>query len=234
MRLLILDSIRGLAFCFMFIFHIFVILKLFNYDINLHNNNIKYFGIIARNLFILLFGISLHLSYINSSNIISFKKKILNKSKLLIQYSIIITIITYLLIPDKYIVFGILHFLSISILILYNFINNINILCIIFISIFIFNIINTNISQYSYLISFFIPYYKDTIDHFYIFNWINIIIIGIFISHIIHKYNFIKKIKQIQSKHNLFSLIGQNSLQLYILHWPLLYLLLKLFLYSFS
>ena len=48
MRLLILDSIRGLAFCFMFIFHIFVILKLFNYDINLHNNNIKYFGIIAK------------------------------------------------------------------------------------------------------------------------------------------------------------------------------------------
>ena len=61
MRLLILDSIRGLAFCFMFIYHIFVILKLFNYDINLHNNNIKYFGIIARNLFILIFGISLHI-----------------------------------------------------------------------------------------------------------------------------------------------------------------------------
>ena len=77
--------------------------------------------------------------------------------------------------------------------------------------------------------SFFIPYYKNSLDHFYIFKWINIIILGIFISHFIYKYNLHNKIKKIQSKDNILSLIGKNSLILYIIHWPVIYCIIKIF-----
>lgn len=234
MRIILLDSIRGIAFCLMFIYHIFVLLNIFNYNINLNNYYINIIGVIARNLFILIFGISLYISYKNSLNIISFKKKQLYKSKLLLKYSIVITIITYLLIPDKYIVFGILHFLSISIIILYNHINNLKNLFIIFIFILIFNYINIYPLKKSYLTSFFVPYYKNSIDHFYIFKWINIIIIGIFISYFINKYKYDHKLKKIQSKDNILSLIGKNSLILYIIHWPILFILIKLLEIAFN
>lgn len=234
MRIILLDSIRGIAFCLMFIYHIFVLLNIFNYNINLNNYYINIIGIISRNLFILIFGISLYISYKNSLNIISFKKKQLYKSKLLLKYSIIITIITYLLIPDKYIVFGILHFLSISIIILYNHINNLKNLFIIFIFILIFDYIKIYSVKISYLTSFFIPYYKSSIDHFYIFKWINIIIIGIFISYFINKYKYDHKLKKFQSKDNILSLIGKNSLILYIIHWPILCILIKLLEIAFN
>ena len=134
MRLEILDTIRGIAFILMFIFHIFIALNLFtNYNYNIDSPILKIIGIISRTLFILLLGVSLYLSYINSKNEKDYKKKQIKRSLQLLLVGIYITIITYIVIPDKYIVFGIMHFMAIVLLILYNFVNNIPILLIIFI-----------------------------------------------------------------------------------------------------
>lgn len=239
MRIDILDKLRGSAFILMFIFHIFVAINLFtNKYYNLDSSIIKYIGIIARYLFLLLLGISLYLSYKNSKNEDDYKKKQMKRSIQLLSIGIYVTIITYLVIPDKYIVFGILHFMAIIILILFNFVNNIPLLLIIFISIeFIKNIqldyINDG-SFKSFIKGIFgFSFYKNTIDHFYILKWINLVIIGILIGHIINYINNFNKLhdknkKPIIKKSNnncLLTKIGKNTLILYIIHLPILYII---------
>lgn len=227
MRIYIIDTLRGIAFSLMFIFHIFVAINtLTPLDYNLNNFYLNYIGYIARILFILLFGVSLSLSYYNSSNLIEYKKKQLYKSRLLLFCGILITILTYIYIPNNYIVFGILHFLSISLLLLFHFVNNIPLL--LFISLLSICIQYTyKFNQQSFFISMFIPTYKKTIDHFHIITYIYIIIIGILIGHFI-KYiqaNYTKLFNKYNIKHsNIVSLIGQNSLLLYMLHIPLIYI----------
>ena len=233
MRLQFLDIIRAISFILMFIFHIFVTINIFKsnyYD--LKNPIINNIGFIARNLFILLFGISLYLSYISSNNIIDYKKKQFNRINILLICSIIITTITYIFIPDKYIVFGILHFFSISTIILYNFVNNIPVLLIILLFILFYNnYISISYSKKTYPIGMFIPYYKSTIDHFHIFKYLPILIIGILLGHIIHRINKKYNLSKYKFKNKILEFIGQNTLLLYMLHIPILYILVRLFLY---
>jgi len=243
MRIDILDKLRGGAFILMFIFHFFIAINLFtNNYYNLDSFIIKYIGIIARYLFLLLLGISLYLSYKNSKNNEDYRKKQLKRSIQLLVAGIYVTIITYLIIPDKYIVFGILHFMAVIILILFNFVNNIPLLLIIFISVeFIKNIKLDFLNDGSFKTFikgiFGFSFYKNTVDHFYILKWINIIIIGILIGHIINYINNFNKLhdrnnKNIIKKNNnnsLLTKIGKNTLILYIIHLPILYIITTLF-----
>ena len=231
MRIQFLDIIRAISFILMFIFHIFVAINLFKNDYyNLNESILYYIGFISRNIFILLFGISLYLSYINSNNIIDYKKKQFHRINMLLICSIIITITTYIFIPNKYIVFGILHFFSISTIILYNFVNNIPVLLIILLFILFYNnYIPISYSKKTYPIAMFIPYYKSTIDHFHIFKYLPVLIIGILLGHLIHHINKKHNLSKYQFKNKILEFIGKNTLLLYMIHIPILYILVGLF-----
>ena len=242
MNINIINKTRGIAFILMFIFHIFIFLKLLT-NINYLNNPIlNFIGIIARNIFIVLVGVSLYLSFKNSKNIEEYKKKQLLRSIKIYCIAIYITILTYFIIPEHYIVFGVLHFISISILLLYNFVNNIFVLISILIICFI-------LSNYKYTLilpdsSFLGTYingilginiYKTTMDSFPLIIWIPKIILGIFIGYILYyfykKHNKYKKNnkKIIQKNENIIDLIGKNTLLLYALHIPIIIIIILLF-----
>tara|TARA_X000000368_G_C22803528_1_gene611417 strand:- start:50 stop:775 length:726 start_codon:yes stop_codon:yes gene_type:complete len=239
----------------MFIFHIFVVLNIFNKtSYSLSNPYLDIIGKVSRNTFVVLFGISLYLSYRNSKNEKDYKKKQIKRSFFLLLCGIYITILTYMAVPDKYVVFGILHYLAIVVLILYNFVNNKLLLSIIFlITIFIQNNYNSN---YSYLpdksITSFIKgisglgFYKASIDHFPILKWISVTIFGILIGHFLFDTKIIKDNKDNKNnkdnkdnkdptsknkEDNIFikvlKYIGRNSLMLYIIHIPLLFYVIK-------
>ena len=144
MNINFINKTRGIAFIFMFIYHIFVFLKLLTILIILNNPILNFIGFISRNIFIILVGVSLYLSFKNSKNIEEYKKKQLLRSIKIYCIAIYITILTYFIIPNHYVVFGVLHFISISILLLYNFVNNIFILILILIICFI-------LSNYKYI-----------------------------------------------------------------------------------
>tara|TARA_B100001142_G_scaffold261907_1_gene264745 strand:- start:160 stop:912 length:753 start_codon:yes stop_codon:yes gene_type:complete len=242
----IINKTRGVAFIFMFIFHIFVFLKLLTHINYLNNPILNFIGIIARNIFIVLVGVSLYLSFKNSKNIEEYKKKQLLRSIKIYCIAIYITILTYFIIPEHYIVFGVLHFISISILLLYNFVNNIFALISILIICFI-------LSNYKYTLilpdsSFLGTYingilgmniYKTTMDSFPLIIWIPKIILGIFIGYFLHyfyneynnKYKKNNKItKQTKQKNeNIIDLIGKNTLVLYALHIPIIIIIILLF-----
>lgn len=245
MNINIINKTRGVAFILMFIFHIFVFLKLLTHINYLNNPILNFIGIIARNIFIVLVGVSLYLSFKNSKNIEEYKKKQLLRSIKIYCIAIYITILTYFIIPEHYIVFGVLHFISISILLLYNFVNNIFALISILIICFI-------LSNYKYTLilpdsSFLGTYingilgmniYKTTMDSFPLIIWIPKIILGIFIGYLLHyfynKYN--NKYKKNNNKkitkrknENIIDLIGKNTLILYALHIPIIIIIILFF-----
>lgn len=251
MDILFINNIRGVAFIMMFIYHIFVFLyALTNYNY-LNNKFLDFIGSISRNIFILLVGVSLYLSYKNSNNIVEYRKKQLLRSIKIYCIAIYVTIITYFTIREKYVVFGVLHFIAISILLLHNFVNNIFILIIILLVCLI-------LSNYKYIFklpgySNFINYlnsvigfsiYKNTIDSFPLIKWIPVVIIGIFIGHFIYyyhkKFNNINKKNQntkttslnkntSQKKQNILSIIGKNTLLLYVIHIPIIIFAIKIY-----
>ena len=128
MEIILINTLRGIAFIFMFIYHIFVFLKVMTKYDYLNNYFLNFIGIISRNIFIILVGVSLYLSYINSKDFNIYKKKQILRSIKIYIIAMFITLFTYYTIYEYYIIFGVLHFISISVLLLHNFINNFKIL----------------------------------------------------------------------------------------------------------
>lgn len=248
MNINIINKTRGVAFILMFIFHIFIFLKLLTHINYLNNPILNFIGIIARNIFIILVGVSLYLSFKNSKNIEEYKKKQLLRSIKIYCIAIYITILTYFIIPEHYIVFGVLHFISISILLLYNFVNNIfALICILIICFTLSNYKYTFILPNTSFLGTYINgilgmnIYKTTMDSFPLIIWIPKIILGIFIGYFIHyfyktyennnlKKKQYKKTQQSIKKHeNIIDFIGKNTLVLYALHIPIIIIIILLF-----
>ena len=200
MRIDYLDYIRGIAFILMLIFHIFIFLKLFtNLNINTNNTFLILIGLIARYLFVILFGLSLYLSYKYKNNYEEYNKKYLKKIILLLISSIFITIFTYYILPEQFVYFGILHFMCLSMILLFYFINNYNVLLILLIILIFFSIYNNNYDIYDKTDNIFdgilgLGFYKRSIDHFKLLKWLPIVIAGILLGHLSenNKYTYKK------------------------------------------
>lgn len=232
-RIIIIDFIRGIAILLMIIQHVFISLNIFNnFDFNVMTGILGIISSISRNLFIILFGISLLLSYKNDKK--NFYKKQFKRLIILIGSSLIITILSYLVDKNNYIHFGILHFMSLSLFIILLIIHNKYLTYISFILSYLSSFMQNCIDCFDYnqlskfimnIIGIF-PYYKSSFDHFPLNKWLYKIIFGIIIGQNVN-------LKKIDIKNNLFissmSKIGQKSLIIYLVHLPILYILNKIF-----
>lgn len=122
-RNLTIDNLRGIAFLLMLFQHVFYFYDVStNYVTNYRSIEIvDNAGTISRNLFILLAGYSVYMTYKKDKKDKDKKdtkwlEKRMKRSTQIMEHALLITIVTYLLYPDKFIQFGILHFLSIGIL----------------------------------------------------------------------------------------------------------------------
>lgn len=126
-RNLTIDNLRGIAFLLMLFQHVFYFYDVStNYSTNYRSIEIvDNAGTISRNLFILLAGYSVYMTYKKEQekekkdkekNNTKWLEKRAKRSIQIFEHALLITIVTYLLYPDKFIQFGILHFLSIGIL----------------------------------------------------------------------------------------------------------------------
>ena len=247
MEIIFINYLRAFAFILMFIYHIFVFLKVQINQDYLNNYFIDFIGIISRNIFIILVGVSLYLSYHNSTDLNSYKKKQLYRSIKIYLCAIFITLFTYYSIYKYYVIFGVLHFISLAILLLHNFINNFIMLFIILSVCTYFNYNNLYLHSSNSFINYIynilgFNIYKNTIDSFPLIKWLPKVIIGIFIGFIITKY-YINNIQPNKFKnnknnknnkkvfniiHNVVDFIGKNTLVLYIIHFPIIYFIIKL------
>ena len=211
-----LDLIRGIAIIMMIVFHLIYDLNEFGYtDIPLSNFWLtSYWRYLIVFLFLNSVGISLVIAYGNGYRLNKFMKRL----SLLGLATFSVSVGTYILFPDAWVYFGILHLIWTGTLIAIFFIQLPKISLFIAALIFLFGYLNlTDLSFLRILLSNYLP--LSSVDFYPLFPWIAFIFTGIYLGHNpIYKKIFFVKLPLLQ-------LIGQHSLIIYLLHQVILFAL---------
>ena len=234
------DSLRGLAIVMMVVFHFIFDLNYFGiYSFDIHSGFLWWFARITASMFIFLVGVSLSLSYARTTILnrnINEKKlflKYLKRGLKIFSYGLLITAATYIFIGDGFIVFGILHFIGMAIILEYVFIKRkyTNLfLGLAFIAAGIF-LMNFRFNFYGLLWLGFTPNNFYTVDYFPLLPWLGIVSFGIFVGNTLYE-KYVRRFKLPDLSSNLIvkisSFLGKHSLLIYLIHQPIIILLLFL------
>lgn len=228
-----IDFLRGAAIILMVLYHLAFDLYLFGYNISLIGSGyVKAVGAIAGILFVFLVGFSLNISFSKSQSF----DKYLKRGLFIFGLGLLITLATYLVYRDQYILFGVLHLIGISIVLAYFFrkLGNWNYLIgLIFISLGLF--LKHKIFTFSSLLIFgFMPYGFNSLDYYPLLPWFGVVLIGLALGGNLYPkgkrselVNAFRKIQpNILTKTMIF--LGRNSLIIYLIHQPILFAILKL------
>jgi len=217
-RYIMIDFLRGLGILLMIIFH-------FVFDLNfsrvvhitfLNNPFWIGFGRLILTIFLICVGMGLALVHKTGIKWSSVKKRFYKIG----GWALIITIITYILVPKHFIFFGVLHCIAVASVVGIFFVNRPKLslfLCLLlFIPHVIFQPTLIPISKWLGVIP---------IDHIPLYPWVGMVFLGIYLESINFHKIFLKK--NLLTKP--FELMGKHSLKIYLVHQPLLFSLLFLF-----
>ncbi|NOR84739.1 DUF1624 domain-containing protein [archaeon] len=224
-----LDLLRGIAIILMIFYHALYDLFYFaDFELNLWSGVFWFIGRTSAFIFIFLVGVCMTISYShakkkNSKNGL-FRKYLIRGSKIFLL-GFLITAITYLFLPGGTIYFGILHFIGVSVVLGYLFLEfkRINLVfgaVVVAIGYYLKNLI---FGFSSLLFLGFTPENFYTIDYFPLFPWFGVVLLGIFFGNTFYsggERRFL--ITDYSSKLKALLFVGKNSLLIYLLHQPIL------------
>lgn len=228
-RLWELDFLRGLAILLMIAFHlVFDLKEFFSFEkLNYKTGFWYYEGKFSAMLFVLLAGITSSLIYQRGKDGRLLKKNALRGFRLILL-GLFITLATFIFARNETIWFGILHFLGLAILI------TIPLLSYRWINVFLAGLIfllypliqNLHPTNYLGLIFGLLPYGFNSYDHYSLIPWLSYFLIGIALGNWIYKDD--KKLieRNPTSAEKQVMRLGKYSLWIYLLHQPLLLLML--------
>ena len=230
---------RGIAIVMMIIFHFLYDLNFFGIvKIDVFKGPLGLFGKSIFIIFLLLVGISMVLSSSRRKKEGTYNFLIyLKRGVKIFLWGMVITIITYLVIPEAYVKFGILHLIGISVILSFPFLrfkytNLIAGIVVITIGLYLQNLtVNTT---WLYWLGLTTHMFR-AVDHFPIFPYFGIVLIGLFVGKIAYK-NFIRSfsLPSIEKNKIIYSIcfFGKHSLLIYLVHQPLLIVILYIARYS--
>ncbi len=218
-----IDLIRGIDL---------ILMVLFNYSVTL-----SYFGLVQKpsdpvysfilpriiaGIFIFISGTVAYISFKNDSR--NFRKRYFTRGLKLLVFAALITLFTYIFVPEGTVLFGILHFFAFS-----------SFLVPFFIRYERFELVAGSLIVLSgvYLQEFdirnllwlgIIPVSFSTFDYFPLVPWLGALMLGTYSG----KY-VVEKTEGIRFGDGLagiFGFLGKNSLTIYLIHQPLLVILL--------
>lgn len=228
-----LDLVRGIAIFMMIVYHLLWDLTYFDIiSIQLFSGFWKVFQVATGTIFISLVGICLVISTNNPW-------KLFKRGGFIFGLGLIITGITYVIFPEKYIFFGILHFIGISIMLSPPFLNIKQSFQWINLILGIIIIIAGNYLKYHYVNFNYLAWFGfksltlQSVDYYPLLPWFGLVLIGIFFGNLMyqgHKRQFtliaMNELKKISSVFSLLSLslsfLGKRSLLIYFIHQPIL------------
>lgn len=232
LRLHLIDEIRGFCIICMVFYHALYSLEFIFYD-NTFSRVFDFLSIFEPGfafVFIIISGFCCELS----------RSNILRGARLFV-IAMLITLVTYLFFPEQIIVFGILHMLSIS-MVLYGILKPViakipeilGIIICLTLFVLTFKITLGKIGPFSlplgiYKYNFLFPvgicsYKFYSADYFPLLPWVFIFFLGSFIGSIGIKRGFAEFMYIKHSR--LLSFAGRNTLLIYIIHQPVIYVII--------
>ena len=233
-----IDFLRGIAILLMILFHALYDFNYFGgYNFDLHSGIWFYVGRASALMFIFVVGISLTLSHSKAIGMNLSKsemyKKYIKRGMWIFSWGLTITLITWLFLKDGFVVFGILHFIGLSIILAYPFLkmhkHNLPIGAgIIFAGVYLGKLT----FDFPWLLWIGLkPYNFHSLDYYPLFPWFGVILIGIFVGNSLYP-NYTRKF-DLKDRNGslpirLFCMLGRRSLLIYLIHQPILIALLYL------
>lgn len=221
-----IDFLRGIAIIMMIIFHLLWDLNyFFDFQILLRSGFWSFFQNMTASLFLFLVGISLNITNLKKNVPAS---KYIKRGFKIIFLGFIITVVTKIIFPNNFVIFGILHLIGFSIIFSYflrkakfwNFIFGI-------ITILTGMYLDEITASFNWLLIFGI--HSDnfySVDYFPIFPWFGVVLMGLFFGDILYSKKGRKiKIRDI-SKNIIIKqicFIGKKSIIIYLIHQIILY-----------
>ncbi|WP_321423067.1 heparan-alpha-glucosaminide N-acetyltransferase [uncultured Methanobacterium sp.] len=235
-----IDVLRGLAILMMITYHLVFDLTYFGiFPFNVSSGIWWWFARTTAFIFLFLVGISLTLSYTRAERIGSQKEKkilfpkYLKRGVKIFSLGLLITLVTWIFIPEDFIVFGVLHFIGIAIILEYPFLKKKYTNLILGI-IFIFSgfFLAQFTVSYPWLLWLGLkPAEFVTVDYFPLLPWLGVVSLGIFAGKTLYP-NYERRFHLPELSKNLFtgifSFLGRHSLLIYLIHQPILILILYL------
>jgi uncharacterized membrane protein len=234
-----IDLIRGLAVIMMVIYHALFDIYFFTiYPVDVTTGFWKIFAMITASLFLLLVGISFTISAAKAEVTMdrqNYFMKYLKRGISILLIAILITIVTWLYLGEGYIIFGILHLIGVSIIIAPFFFHRKAVSLyggILFIVVGI--LLSTVRGPFILLPLGIYPVSFYSVDYTPIFPWFGLVLIGIYLGELLYPngkrgYSLpglsgYSKLPEFPGK--ALSFLGRHSLAIYILHQPVIILLL--------
>jgi len=242
-RAIALDALRGVAILMMIAYHTLFDLCYFGSDsfspIILSSFLVILFQRVTASLFIVIAGISIALSLhvLSTTTTKTPNRHFLNRTLFLGVVALLITVATWIYPHDWFISFGIIHLLAVSTLIIpffFNFSDKTNLIIaatIILVGSFILPNIYVN-APFLFPIGLITPDYS-ALDFFPILPWFGVFLAGFVIGKKLISTN--SKLVDITIIHptnktfqSLLAFLGRNSLIIYLIHQPLILVLLAI------
>jgi uncharacterized membrane protein len=233
-----IDLLRGFAIVLMIPFHILFDLRFFGFSgIKLSESFWYYSPRLIAFLFILLAGVSLSISYSRSKKGAAgafLFGKYLSRGAGIFFWGLVITAVTWLLFRDEYIIFGILHFIGLSIILSYPFLRMGYCNLVLGISCIAAGMyLQDQTFPFPYLLFLgFVPVSFSSLDYFPLMPWFGVFLIGIFLGNTLYQ-GAARSFSLPDSSKNIIAIIlcyaGRHSLAIYLLHQPAILAVLLLF-----
>lgn len=222
-RYFTVDVLRGMSLILMIIFHFGFDLTAFGYTHYDTNNDIEWriFRAIIVSGFLLAVGMSSYLAY---GKRIKLSKLAVAIARLVLVAGFI-SLSSYLMYPQYWVYFGIIHFIAVALLLSLLFLHVPRIALIVGLSLIVgyFTDVITMAEAWRWSVNHLgIP--SKTMDLVSIVPWFGVVLIGIFVI----SYRLVPNIK-VNGFTQFVSRMGQHSLLIYLLHQPFLYLCFYIF-----
>jgi uncharacterized membrane protein len=232
-RYIEIDLLRSLAILMMVLYHLaFDMSVLYGWNIDVFSGGFWLFARSSANLFLLLVGISFAISWERT------KKwgKYLRRGLFIFSCGLLVSLATYLFDPSTYVRFGILHLIGAAMILLPLFapLKLWNAL----VGLGMIAVGTVVLKGMTIPTSLFIPLGLptpsfETVDYFPLFPWFGVILLGVALGHLFYVRNrawraFMADTLNESRFSQAFSFLSRHSLLIYLLHQPVLLLLLRL------
>ena len=209
-----LDLMRGVAIIMMIAFHFIYDLNSFGFtDVPLFTH---WAGIAWRCLIVFLFLSAVGISLVIAHSKVLKLKKFFKRLMYLGIAALLVSAGTYIMFPDGWVYFGILHLIWVSSLIAIAFINRPKTSLLIAALILIASVFNQpNLSIISNIFEPYLP--LRSVDYYPLFPWLSFVFIGIYLGH----YPFYQKV--VTTRINWIEVMGKHALIIYLTHQIILF-----------